>query len=97
MNNYATDSNTVANTYTWGLDLSGDLQGAGGVGGLLCVTEKPASSTQTPYYVSYDANGNVSEYVNASDSVVAHYEYSPFGKMTSSSGSKSGDWGKGWS
>ena len=87
----ATDSNSVSKTYTWGLDLSGQLQGAGGVGGLLCVTENPASSTQNPYYVSYDANGNVSEYVDDSDSVVAHYEYSPFGKITSSSGSKAGD------
>ena len=48
----ATDSNTVAKTYTWGLDLSGSLQGAGGVGGLLCITENPASSTQNPYYVT---------------------------------------------
>jgi len=88
---YATDSNTVANTYTWGLDLSGQLQGAGGVGGLLCVTENPASSTQNPYYPSYDANGNISEYIDDSDSVVAHYEYSPFGKLTSSSGSQAGD------
>jgi len=78
-------------SYTWGLDLSGDLQGAGGVGGLLCVTENPASSTKNPYYPSYDANGNISEYVDDSDSVVAHYEYSPFGKLTSSNGSKSGD------
>jgi len=88
---YATDSNTVAKTYTWGLDLSGDLQRAGGVGGLLCVTENPASSAQNPYYPSYDANGNISEYVDDTDSVVAHYEYSPFGKLTSSSGSKAGD------
>jgi len=87
----ATDSNTVAKTYTWGLDLSGQLQGAGGVGGLLCVTQHQESSTQNPYYPSYDANGNVSEYVNASDTVVAHYEYSPFGKLTSSSGSKADD------
>ena len=91
MIDYATDSNTVANTYTWGLDLSGQLQGAGGVGGLLCVTENPASSTQNPYYPSYDANGNISEYIDDSDSVVAHYEYSPFGKLTSSSGSQAGD------
>jgi len=89
--NHATDSNTVANTYTWGLDLSGQLQGAGGVGGLLCVTQHQESSTQNPYYVSYDANGNISEYVDESDNVVAHYEYSPFGKLTASGGSKADD------
>ena len=86
----ATDSNTVAKTYTWGLDLSGQLQGAGGVGGLLAVTEYNETGNET-YYPSYDANGNISEYVDASDSVVAHYEYSPFGKLTNSSGSKADD------
>ena len=55
----ATDSNTVAKTYTWGLDLSGSLQGAGGVGGLLSVTEYNATGNDT-YYPTYDANGNVS-------------------------------------
>ena len=30
---------TLAKTYTWGMDLSGSMQGAGGVGGLLMVTE----------------------------------------------------------
>ena len=86
----ATDSNTVAKTYTWGLDLSGSLQGAGGVGGFLSVTVH-SDTGDTAYYPTYDANGNISEYVNDSDSVVAHYEYSPFGKITSSSGSKSSD------
>jgi len=91
MIDHATDSNTVSKTYTWGLDLSGSLQGAGGVRGLLCVTENPASSTPSRFYPSYDANGNVSEYVNDSDSVIAHYEYSPFGKLTANSGSKADD------
>ncbi|MFP4225375.1 MAG: RHS repeat protein, partial [Desulfobacterales bacterium] len=84
----APDSNTVAKLYTWGLDLSGQLQGAGGVGGLLSVTKHEEQGTKNPYYPSYDANGNVSEYVDDTDSVVAHYEYSPFGKITNSSGSK---------
>ena len=68
-----------------GLDLLGSLQGAGGVGGLLSTTEITENTEET-YYASYNANGNVSEYVNDSDSVVAHYEYSPFGKLTSSGG-----------
>ena len=35
----ATDNNTRTTTHTWGLDLSGSLQGAGGVGGLLSTQE----------------------------------------------------------
>ncbi len=33
-----TAANTVSNYYCWGLDLSGSMQGAGGIGGLLAVT-----------------------------------------------------------
>ncbi|MDD2230731.1 MAG: hypothetical protein PHY48_15200, partial [Candidatus Cloacimonetes bacterium] len=43
--------------YTWGLDLSGTLQGAGGVGGLLCDTKVSSSETNT-YFAVGDANGN---------------------------------------
>ncbi len=40
---------------------------------------------QTYYYV-LDANKNVSELIDASGNIVAHYEYSPFGKIVSQSG-----------
>ncbi|MEZ5300445.1 MAG: RHS repeat-associated core domain-containing protein [Verrucomicrobiales bacterium] len=66
-------------TYAWGLDLSGTLQGAGGVGGLMAITRHDLSPAQTWYY-NYDGNGNVSELVNSASYVYAHYEYSPFGK-----------------
>jgi RHS repeat-associated protein len=62
------------------MDLSGSMQGAGGVGGLLAVTEGA-----TTHYPVYDGNGNVSEYVDATGIVVAHYEYDAFGKATPSS------------
>ena len=52
---YAGD--VVDTRYTWGMDLSGSMQGAGGVGGLLAVTD--ASSNHS--YPTYDGNGNVSE------------------------------------
>jgi RHS repeat-associated protein len=65
---------TALTTRTWGLDLSGTLQGAGGVGGLLA--EKQGANT---YYPTYDGNGNVSEYLEADGDVAAHYEYDPFG------------------
>jgi len=66
-------------TNLWGLDLSGSLQGAGGVGGLLSVV---AAGGTVRYYPSYDGNGNVSEYVNQLGVEVAHFEYDPFGNLT---------------
>ena len=74
--------------YTWGLDLSGTLQGAGGVGGLLAVTTADLAqpNSLTTYYPSYDANGNITDYVDAAGNIRAHYEYSPFGEITAQSG-----------
>ena len=60
--------------YVWGLDLSGTLQGAGGIGGLLARVKGDSVQRYT-----YDGNGNVSELVNADGSIAAHYEYDPFG------------------
>ena len=71
--------------YTWGLDLSGSLQGAGGVGGLLAETRTTASTTNT-YYAFGDANGNVTEYADAAGTVRGHYEYSAFGEITAQNG-----------
>ena len=67
---------TLVRTHLWGTDLSGSLQGAGGVGGLLgsCLFNGGGSR----YYPTYDGNGNVSEYL-VGTTVVAHYEYDPFG------------------
>jgi RHS repeat-associated protein len=64
----------LAKTRTWGLDLSGTPQGAGGVGGLLA--EKQGANT---FYPTYDGNGNVSEYLGDDGSTAAHFEYDPFG------------------
>jgi RHS repeat-associated protein len=79
-------SPALQKTYIWGIDLSGTMQGAGGVGGLLAVTD----STVT-YFPTFDGNGNVSEYLNSAGSVVAHYEYDPFGRTTVATGSKAQD------
>ena len=56
------DSNAVAKKYTWGLDVSGSMQGAGGVGGLLACEDLKTSATSTDdvqYVFNYDGNGNV--------------------------------------
>ncbi|CAA6690077.1 MULTISPECIES: RHS repeat domain-containing protein [unclassified Lentimonas] len=75
---------TLQNSYTWGLDLSKSMQGAGGVGGLL-KSSTPQSPIETHYF-TYDVNGNVSELLDASGAIAAHYEYDPFGNVTRSSG-----------
>ena len=61
-------------SYVWGKDLSGKLQGAGGVGGLLTVIRDDEI-----YYPCYDANGNISEYIASDGTIAAHYEYDAFG------------------
>jgi len=73
-------------SYVWGLDLSHSLQGAGGVGGLLATVREGNT-----FYSTYDANGNVSEYVSGSGAIVAHYEYEPFGKETVATGLSADD------
>ena len=69
-------SNSVLRTFVWGTDLSGTMQGAGGVGGLLAIREGTESC-----HPAFDGNGNVTALVKASDhSVAARYQYGPFGE-----------------
>ena len=77
-------------SYVWGTDMSGSIQGAGGVGGLLMVSEISDSQISN-YHPTYDGNGNVTEYLDANGTPVAHYEYDPFGRTTVASGSKAND------
>jgi RHS repeat-associated protein len=73
-----------SSTYLWGLDISGSLQGAGGVGGLLAVFP-PSQPAQLPVY---DGNGNVLAYVDsASTELTARLEYGPFGEPLRRTGS----------
>ena len=69
---------TLTKTRLWGTDLSGTPQSAGGVAGLL--SESLISNPQSPiYYPTYDGNGNISEYLTATGTIAAHFEYDPFG------------------
>lgn len=78
--------NITTNYYVWGLDLSGSLQGAGGISGLLSADFGGTNGTSTVFY-AYDANGNVSELVDGdSGAIAAHYEYSPFGETVVQAG-----------
>ena len=45
----------------------------------------------TSYFTCFDGNKNISDYVDSNGSVVAHYEYSPFGQITSATGSLKDD------
>ncbi len=86
---------TLKNTYLWGMDMSGSMQGAGagGVGGLLSVSQISQSPIPnvSSYYPTYDGNGNVSEYVDDNGDKVAHFEYDPFGNLTVDSESNAGE------
>ena len=85
-------------SYTWGLDLAGQmgsagvppasLEGAGGIGGLLAVSDTNGTPSDAgddlAYVYLYDGNGNVVQVIdpNAPDvsaAVVARYEYDPYG------------------
>ena len=73
-------------SFAWGLDVSGTMQGAGGVGGLLWMTV-PSGANAGTYFCAYDGNGNVMTLVSAADgSVAAHYEYGPFGELIRATG-----------
>ncbi len=78
-------------TYTRGKDLSGSIEGAGGIGGLLARTDNPAiasglsPSAASAFYHS-DGNGNVTCLINEDELIVAKYLYDPFGNTLSASG-----------
>jgi len=80
-------NNTPTVSYTRGNDLSGSLQGAGGIGGLLARSSGYSSGNWTTnnYYFA-DGNGNVTYMLNSSQTMVASYRYDPFGNTLSSSG-----------
>jgi len=79
-------TNGLDRSFTWGLDLSGTIQGAGGVSGLVSMTVHHGTGTGT-YFYCYDGNGNVAALVNATDgTVTARYEYGPFGELLRATG-----------
>ena len=79
---------TPEQTYTWGLDLSGTMQGAGGVGGLLWITDAPASANPATHFASYDGNGNLTALSSsaAAATQTATYDYDAFGNLVRRTG-----------
>jgi len=69
------------------LDLSGSMQGAGGVGGLLLSSWDVAVNAWQTAALVYDGNGNIASLADLSNgAVVGDYEYGPFGEPLRATG-----------
>jgi len=80
-------ANTSTVNYTRGPDMSGSLEGAEGIGGLLARSHEYSGGNWTAHnYYHSDCNGNVTHIINASRAMVASYRYDPFGNLISKSG-----------
>jgi RHS repeat-associated protein len=75
-------------TYTRGRDLSGTLEGAGGIGGLLSRTASEISNLQSPSHAYYhaDGNGNITALINDRQLIAARYLYDPYGNQLAATG-----------
>jgi RHS repeat-associated protein len=80
-------SNNPTVSYTRGSDLSGSLEGAGGIGGLLARSDGYSSGNFTDHnFYHADGSGNITYLVNSSQTLAASYRYDPYGNLISSSG-----------
>jgi len=78
-------NNAILRSYVWGRDLSGTIQGAGGVGGLLFLRD--AGSAIGYSAPAFDGNGTVMALVSLSGGTnCATYEYGPFGELLRATG-----------
>jgi RHS repeat-associated protein len=88
----ATDA--VLTRYTWGTDLSGSLQGAGGVGGLVLQTTVSGGVMERP---SYDGNGNIVAWTKSTGTTpTARREYDAFGNVVMSEEASTDPWPSGF-
>jgi RHS repeat-associated protein len=82
------ESNVPTVSYTRGNDLSGSLEGAGGIGGLLGRTAHSGNNgtnlTHAYYYA--DGNGNITYMFDTNLAMVASYRYDPFGNIIGEDG-----------
>src|SRR5258708_36489117 len=79
-------NNALIHSYMWGQDLSGTLNKAGGIGGLLMLVEHGSGGTTTHHFAAYDGNWNVVGLIKTDTTLSARYEYSPFGNLIRSTG-----------
>lgn len=80
-------TNGVKQFFTRGPDLSGGMQGAGGIGGLLAQRDWNANGTWRTHYLHADANGNVVLATAADGRIAAGYQYGAYGDLLWQSGS----------
>jgi RHS repeat-associated protein len=75
-------SNVPTVALTRGSDLSGSLEGAGGIGGLLSRSHGYSGGTfSTHSFYHADGNGNVTYLVSSAEARVAEYRYDPYGNL----------------
>jgi RHS repeat-associated protein len=79
---------TIIRSHVWGLDQSGSLQGAGGVGGLL-MTVLPGGAGSQLRLPLYDANGNVRGHLDGNGVLAENYAYTAHGESIPGRGSGS--------
>ena len=72
---------TICKQFFWGLDISGTLQSAGGVGALMAVSIGAAF-----YFPVYDAYGNIVKYIDETGATVAAFEYDDCGRTLARTG-----------
>jgi len=83
-------SNTPTASYTRGVDLSGTMEGAGGIGGLLARSHGYSGGTgawSTHHAYHADGGGNITALVASNQALSATYKYDPYGRSVSTSGS----------
>jgi RHS repeat-associated protein len=78
-------NNDIFRSYLWGLDLSGTLFGAGGIGGLIA-----AASPDEAQFVCFDGDGNTATLVDTTSGISkGHFEYDAFGALIECTSSQS--------
>jgi RHS repeat-associated protein len=85
-------ANTPTVSYTRGWDMSGSLEGAGGIGGLLARSSgysSGAGTWSTHNFYHADGNGNITAMVDSSQTLTATYKYDPYGNNLGTSGAMS--------
>jgi len=76
-------SNTPTVAYTRGNDLSGSLEGAGGIGGLLARSDQYSGGSWNRHvFYHADGNGNITALANSAGTLQALYRYDPYGRAT---------------
>ena len=82
----ASDTTNPEQTYLWGTDMSGSMQGAGGIGCLLAVTGA-GSGTASERFIAYDGNGNITATVDAmTTATLSARDYDAFGRTVLDAG-----------